>query len=44
LADPLRQVTDREIDTRKPVAATVDEILHISESQGSGTMEGEARS
>jgi hypothetical protein len=41
---PLRQVADREIDTCNPVAAAVDEILDISESLESGTMEGEARS
>ena len=35
---------DREIDTCKPVAATVDEILRISESLDSEVMEGEARS
>jgi shikimate kinase len=28
----LRQAADREIDTRKPVRATVDEILQISEA------------
>lgn len=40
----LRQAADAEIDTRKPVAATVDEILRISARLDSGAMEGEARS